>query len=46
MRKTPEGVVKLSGGARDVGGAKAHFDYIDRHGKLGLETDDGRSLLE
>jgi hypothetical protein len=38
-------VVKVSGGARDVGGAKAHFDYIDRHGKLGLETDDGRSLV-
>src|SRR5947207_6676124 len=44
VRKTPEVVVKVSGGARDVGGAKAHFDYIDRHGKLGLETDDGRSL--
>ena len=44
VRKTPEVVVKVSGGARDAGGAKAHFDYIDRHGKLGLETDDGRSL--
>ena len=46
VRKTPEVVVKVSGGARDVGGAKAHFDYIDRHGKLGLETDDGRSLVD
>ena len=45
VRKTPEVVVKVSGGARDVGGAKAHFDYIDRHGKVGLETDDGRSLV-
>jgi hypothetical protein len=44
VRKTPEVIVKVSGGARDAGGAKAHFDYIDRHGKLGLETDDGREL--
>lgn len=42
VRRVPEVVVKVSGGARDVGGAKAHLDYIDRHGKLGLETDDGR----
>jgi len=44
VRRTPEVVVKVSGGARDPGGAKAHFDYIDRHGKLELETDDGRAL--
>jgi hypothetical protein len=44
VRKTPEVVVKVSGGARDAAGAKAHFDYIDRHGKLALETDDGRNL--
>jgi hypothetical protein len=45
VRKTPEVVVKVSGGARDASGAKAHFDYIDRHGRLGLETDDGHSLV-
>jgi hypothetical protein len=44
VRRTPEVIVKVSGGARDPGGAKAHSDYIDRHGKLALETDDGRSL--
>jgi hypothetical protein len=35
-------MVKVSGGARDATGAKTHFDYIDRHGRLGMETDDGR----
>lgn len=44
VRRTPEVIVKVSGGARDPGGAKAHLDYIDRHGKLVLETDDGREL--
>lgn len=42
VRRVPEVMVKVSGGARDVGGAEAHLGYIDRHGKLGLETDDGR----
>ena len=45
VRHTPEVVVKVSGGARDAGGAKAHFDYIDRHGKQAIVTDDGRELL-
>src|SRR5947207_9026846 len=45
VRKTPEVVVKVSGGARDVGGGKAHFSYIDRHGKQAIVTDDGRELL-
>lgn len=43
--RAPEVMVKVSGGARDAGGAKAHFDYIDRHGKLEIETDDGRRVL-
>src|SRR5438270_7385698 len=45
VRRVPEVVVKVSGGARDAGGAKAHFDYIDRHGKQAIVTDDGRELL-
>lgn len=45
VRKTPEVMVKVSGGARDVGGAEAHLKYIDRHGKLEVHTDDGRDLL-
>ncbi len=46
VRRTPEVIVKVSGGGRDSAGAQAHFDYIDRHGKLDVETDDGRKLQE
>jgi len=42
--RVPEVMVKVSGGARDSGGAKAHLKYIGRHGKLEIETDDGLSL--
>jgi hypothetical protein len=42
--RTPEVMVKVSGGAREVGGAQAHLAYIDRHGKLAIETDEGRQL--
>ncbi len=45
VRKVPEVMVKVSGGARDAGGAKAHFDYIDRHGKQPILTDEGLELL-
>ena len=45
VRGTPEVILKLSGGARDVRGAKAHFDYIDRNGEQPVVTDDGRELL-
>jgi hypothetical protein len=39
--RTPEVMVKVSGGGRDVGGVEAHLRYIGRHGKLQLETDEG-----
>ncbi|SEU23354.1 relaxase/mobilization nuclease domain-containing protein [Variovorax sp. OV084] len=39
--RTPEVMVKVSGGGRDVGGVEAHLRYIGRHGKLPLETDEG-----
>jgi len=41
VSRTQEVMVKVSGGARDSGGAKAHLKYIGRHGKLEVETDDG-----
>lgn len=44
VRRTPEVMVKVSGGGKDVGGAQAHFAYIDRHGKLEVHTDDGQVL--
>jgi len=38
--RTPEVMVKVSGGGRDIGGVQAHLRYIGRHGKLPIETDD------
>ena len=42
--RTPEVMVKVSGGGRDVGGVDAHLRYIGRHGKLPMETDEGLML--
>ncbi|MDP9975247.1 hypothetical protein J2W39_006535 [Variovorax paradoxus] len=39
--RTPEVMVKVSGGGRDAGGVEAHLRYIGRHGKLPIETDEG-----
>jgi hypothetical protein len=39
-----EVLVKISGGGRDADGVQAHFEYIDRHGKLDIETDHGDVL--
>jgi hypothetical protein len=37
-------MVKVSGGARTVGGVERHVDYIGREGRLGLEADTGEHL--
>jgi hypothetical protein len=37
-------MVKVSGGAKSSAGALAHLKYIDRHGELELETDEGLKL--
>jgi len=39
-----EVMVKISGGGRDADGVQAHFEYIDRHGKLPIETDHGETI--
>jgi Relaxase/Mobilisation nuclease domain len=44
VRRTPEVMVKVSGGARTVRGVGQHVDYIGREGELGVETDDGERL--
>jgi hypothetical protein len=44
VHRAPEVMVKVSGGGRNAGGVKAHFAYLARHGKLDIETDDGRVL--
>jgi hypothetical protein len=43
-RGAREVLVKISGGGRDVDGVQSHFEYIDRHGKLDIETDHGEVL--
>src|SRR3981081_4433939 len=42
MGRTPEVMVKVTGGGRRGGGGAAHLSYISQHGKLDLETDDGQ----
>jgi hypothetical protein len=44
VRRVPEVMVKVSGGARTVAGVEQHVDYIGREGKLGLEADTGDHL--
>src|ERR1700684_3711097 len=44
VRRVPEVMVKVSGGARTVKGVEQHMDYIGREGKLGLEVDTGEHL--
>ena len=44
VRRVPEVVVKVSGGGRDGGAVRAHVSYIDRHGKLPIETERGARL--
>lgn len=41
VRRSPEVMVKVSGGARTLGGVQAHFAYIGRDGELGVEFDYG-----
>jgi Relaxase/Mobilisation nuclease domain len=44
VRRVPEVMVKVSGGARTVRGVERHIDYIGREGRLGLEADTGELL--
>jgi hypothetical protein len=37
-------MVKVSGGGKTTAAAQAHFEYIDRHGKLEIQTDEGQKL--
>src|SRR5882757_7908157 len=41
IRRVPEVMVKVSGGARTLVGVEQHMAYIGRDGELGLETDMG-----
>lgn len=46
VRRTPEVMLKVTGGGTSVGAVAAHFGYISRHGKLEIETDDGVSVKD
>jgi len=41
VRRAPEVMVKVSGGARTLAGVQAHFAYIGRDGQMGVEFDHG-----
>jgi Relaxase/Mobilisation nuclease domain len=45
VRRTPEVMVKVSGGARTLGGVEQHMAYIGRDGELALEMDTGEVVL-
>ena len=40
VRRVPEVMIKVSGGARSLAGVRAHFDYIGREGRGVIETDE------
>jgi hypothetical protein len=44
VRRTPEVLVKVSGGARSLRGVAQHLDYISREGRGEVHTDDGDRL--
>jgi hypothetical protein len=44
VARAPEVMVKVSGGAKSLRGASAHLRYIDRQGRLEVETDQGEGL--
>ena len=44
VRRVPEVMVKVSGGASSVAGAVAHLRYVDRQGDLAIETDEGQTV--
>jgi Relaxase/Mobilisation nuclease domain len=46
VRRVPEVMIKVSGGARTLRGVEDHLDYIGREGEGEVETDDGRRLRE
>ena len=44
VRRTPEVVIKVSGGARTLAGVEQSVRYVGRGGRLGLESDTGDRL--
>lgn len=46
VRRTPEVMVKVTGGGKTVGAVAAHLAYISHHGELEIETDEGQRVPE
>src|SRR5437773_5835513 len=46
VRRVPEVMIKVSGGARTLRGVQSHLDYIGREGQGEVETDEGARLQE
>ena len=44
VRRTPEVMVKVTGGGKNTGAVAANFAYISRKGKLEIETDEGERI--
>lgn len=44
ISRTPEVMVKVTGGGTNPGSVAAHFAYISRKGKLEIETDEGERI--
>jgi len=46
VRRTPEVMVKVTGGGKTVGAVVAHLAYISQRGELEIETDEGQRISE
>jgi hypothetical protein len=46
VRRAPEVVIKVSGGARTLSGVERHLAYVGRQGKLAIESDDWQAIGE
>jgi hypothetical protein len=44
VSRTPEVMVKVTGGGAKVGAVSAHLVYISRQGRIEIETDDGERI--
>jgi hypothetical protein len=44
VRRTPEVMVKVTGGGRSLGAVAAHLGYISHHGELEIETDEAQRV--
>ena len=45
VRRTPQALVRISGGGQGMRAIRAHLDYISRHGRLALLDQDGETCL-